>query len=71
MLNFGVGLALGLVGAILWFGTSVVIGIVTGLGGESIRIVNVLMYVGFVVMVGGPLTFWVILPIRNRIRRSR
>lgn len=68
---FLIGLGIGVLGAILWVLTSVVAGIGEGLGGEPLPVLHALMVVGFIVMIGGPFTFWLILPIRRVLRNRR
>ena len=69
MKDFAIGLVIGLVGAVLWVLVSLVGGAGEAIIGEVNPTLRVLMYIGGVVMVGGPLVFWVILPIRRRISR--
>lgn len=93
MKNFGIGLALGLIGAILWRVASIInifvvtlegltkakelFGIVNDdfplfvLPGEFIFTATDAMYLGLALMIGGPLTYWVILPIIKFIRRRK
>jgi predicted branched-subunit amino acid permease len=71
MRNFGIGLGIGLLGAILWVISSVVGGIGEGLGGERLIVLRILMYIGFIVMFVGPLVWWIVLPLVNIIRRRR
>jgi hypothetical protein len=68
---FLIGLGIGILGAILWAVVSLIAGVGEGLGGEPLPILHALLYIGFLVMVGGPLTFWIILPIRRTVKRRR
>lgn len=69
MKNFGIGLALGLVGLII----CVVVWFVGGMGeaivGREMPLYHFFMAVGRVIGIGGPLTYWIILPIVKLIRR--
>lgn len=69
MKNFLIGLGIGALGAILWVVVSTVGGFGEGLGAEPLPILRRLMYVGYAMMVGGPLVFWVIRPVVQWIRR--
>ena len=71
MKNFAIGLGIGLLGVILWVLASVVQGLGTGVGGKSLPLLTVLMIIGFVIMFAGPVTFWIILPIKNRLSRRK
>jgi drug/metabolite transporter (DMT)-like permease len=84
MRKFLIGLGLGLLGAILWVVASVVAGVASA--GECLEesgfgdcdsdlfadpVSGSLVVVGFVVMLGGPALFWLILPIVGWVRRLR
>jgi hypothetical protein len=69
MKNFGIGLGIGLLGAIMWLVASLIGGVIEGFGGGRSTNLMVLLYIGGVVMVGGPLTWWIIIPIRDRWRK--
>lgn len=71
MKNFGIGLALGLVGLAVWGFSSIIAGMAEIIEGPSPWFGEPLMVVGFCVMFLGPLTFWIILPIIKLIRRKR
>jgi len=68
---FLIGLGIGVLGAILWIVASVVGGAIEGLGGGRDSALYTLMVVGFTAMVGGPIAFWIILPIRKALRKRR
>lgn len=68
---FLIGLGIGIVGAILWVIASLVAGVGAGLGGKVPTQLYVLMIIGFLAMIGGPLTFWIIFPIRRHIKKRR
>ncbi len=68
---FLIGLGIGILGAILWFVASVTGGTIEGLGGARSSIIMAFVYIGFFVMVLGPLTFWIILPIRRAWKKRR
>jgi hypothetical protein len=59
-------------GAILWLIASFIIGVGRGLGGEEPpAILNTLLNIGFLVMVVGPVVFWIIIPIKNRFKKRK
>ena len=69
MRNFLIGLA-GLVGgAVLWIVASVIGGAMEVTTGEANPVLVFLMVVGFLVMIGVPVVFWVIIPLIRRLRR--
>ena len=63
MHNVFKGVVVGILGFIVWFVVSVVYGIGQGLGGGGNPTLDALMYLGFALMVGGPVVYIVILPI--------
>ena len=65
------GIVIGFIGFVIWFGVSVIYGIGTGLGGGENPTFNAFMYLGFFLMVGGPVVYIVILPILGLWRRKR
>jgi hypothetical protein len=69
--NFLIGLGIGVLGAILWIAASVTGGFIEGFSGERDSVLYALMVIGFFVMVGGPFTFWIILPIRRAMKKRR
>lgn len=71
MKNFSIGLALGLIGAILWVVVCIAAFVTIDFGTYHILRANLVKYAGFAAMVGGPLTYWIILPIKEwRDRRN-
>jgi len=68
---FLIGLGIGILGAILWIIASVIGAALAIPTGETPRIVWAFMCIGWFAMVGGPLTFWIILPIRRAIKKRR
>ena len=71
MRNFLIGLA-GLVGgAILWIVASVIGGFGEAVTGERDAVAFALMVIGFLVMVGMPMAFWVVIPLVRRLRCKR
>jgi len=64
------GLVLLILGLILWIIASVVEAFLEFPTGQQTPMIYV-MALGFLVMIGGPVVFWIILPIRNWIRRRR
>jgi len=71
MKNFALGLGIGLVGTLLWVIASVVGGFGEAVSGERSPLLYALMVVGFIVMLGAPLTFWVILPIKRIVGKRK
>ena len=69
--SFLIGLGIGVGGAILWLLVSLIGGIGEGLGGKTPAFVYVILYLSFFVMVGGPIAFWIVLPIRGYRKRRR
>ena len=69
MKNFGIGLALGILGGVIAFITLNlnIIGEVFGAG--DFPFAGFLYSVAGILGIGGPVTFWIILPIINRLRR--
>ena len=70
MRNFGIGLGLGILGALLWVVASAMVGIGQGMKSPAPPIANVFMVIGFITMFVGPLVFWIILPIRNWLKKK-
>jgi hypothetical protein len=66
-----IGLGIGVLGAVLWLVSSLIGGIGEGLGGKAPTILYVLLYIGGITMVAGPLAFWIILPVRRAIKNRR
>jgi hypothetical protein len=73
-----IGLVATLLGALLWVAGSVLgtffnMLAVTSAGAGSRLVDNfeLLMYVGFAMMCLAPVTFWIVLPLRKRIRRKK
>ena len=71
MKRFAIGLGIGLIGAVLWVLASVVGGAGEAITGEKEPVLLAFMYIGATTMVGGPLVFWIALPIISKIRRRR
>lgn len=68
---FLIGLGVGVLGAVLWLAASITGGVIEGFSGERDSAVYALMYAGFFIMVFGPFTFWVVLPIRRAWKNRR
>lgn len=68
---FIIGLGIGLLGVLLWLVASVVAGFGEGLGAEPLPLLHGLMITGFIIMIGAPLTFWILLPLTRLVRRHR
>lgn len=75
MRNFFFGLALGLLGAILWVVASIVAGVAQVAEGENDLFADPvsgsLVVIGFVVMFLGPAIYWFIVPVLGWFRRRR
>jgi len=77
MNNFWKGLLFGLLGFVVWLITSVILGFgrgvtkLTGVVREPPFILEFFLYVGFAVMILTPVIFWIILPIKNKIKRKK
>jgi len=73
--SFFKGLALGLLGLLVWIVASVITGVSQAgedLGGQETPVAfYVFVGIGFAVMVGGPLLYWFVLPIVGLVRRRR
>ena len=72
MAKFFAGLACAFVGFIAWFCISIFLGIETGVTGEELTTVQtVALAIPFLLMVGGPVVFWIVLPLGSAIMRRR
>jgi len=71
MKNFGIGLALGLIGLIIIAGVWIVNGFGEPLAGYKMPGYDVFIRTGQVISISGCATFWLILPIVHLIRRHR
>lgn len=71
MHNFFKGIIVGFIGFVIWFGVSVIYGIGLGLGGGENPTLNAFMFLGFFIMVGGPIIYIVILPVLGWWRKKR
>lgn len=69
MQNFGIGLALGLAGFSSYVILDIALGISAWGNGDADPLLVAGFWVALVSMVGGPITYWVILPVVNRLRR--
>ena len=65
------GIIVGFIGFVIWFGVSVIYGIGLGLGAGENPTLNSFMFLGFFIMIVGPLVYIVILPIWEWWRRKR
>lgn len=70
MHNVFKGIVVGVLGFIVWFLSSVFEAFVSSAGERTLP-GTVLMYLGFLLMVGGPIVYIVVIPIINRLRRRR
>jgi len=64
------GLVLLVLGLILWIVASVVEAFLE-LGGGGWTWMMAVVALGWIIMIAGPVVFWAIIPIRDRIRRRR
>lgn len=69
MKNFAIGLVLLMLGALVWFISSLFAGVGQAVGEPAPLIIQVFVPIGFFVMIGGPLTFWVVIPVWRYLRR--
>ena len=69
MKNFGIGLALGLIGLMICVGVWILNSFGEPLAGYEMPGYHFFLRVGQVIGIGGIVTFWIILPIVNRLRR--
>ena len=65
------GIVVGILGFLVWFGVSVVGGLMEGIGGGRDPLLYGLMFVGFFLMVGGPVVYIGVLPAVAWLRRRR
>jgi hypothetical protein len=70
MSNLFKGFVCLVLGAVLWILTSVVGGFLEAFGEASLTL-EYLMYIGFAIMVLGPIIFWIIIPIKNRLTKKK
>ena len=71
MKNFGIGLALGVLGALICFVVFAFNAFGEPLAGYRMPGYEVFMAFGKVIGIGGVVTFWIILPVVRMIRRRR
>jgi len=71
MKNFGIGLALGLVGGLICLAVFCINGFGEPLAGYRMPGYEGFMTFGRVISIGGMVTFWIIMPIVSVIRRRR
>ena len=64
-MSFLKGLALGIVGAILWVFFSIISALIHS------YVLTILMGLSFTMMFFGPLFFWIIIPLKNRLYEKR
>lgn len=65
------GLIVAFIGFVTWLLASVVEGISEGTGGEPSTVMWTIISIGFFVMVGGPLYYWLARPLWRLLRRPR
>lgn len=71
MKNFGIGLGLGLLGFFLWFGFSVMVALGNVVDLKPELWLTALQTGSFVLMIGGPVVFWIIRPVVTLIERRK
>ena len=71
MKNFGIGLALGLIGLIVCIGIWIVNAFGEPLAGYKMPGYDFFMGVGRVIGIGGVVTFWIILPVVKLFRKEK
>lgn len=71
MKYFGIGLGIGLAGLAIWMVSSMVAGVTEAFEKAQPWFGEPLMFIGFAIMLLGPITFWIILPIIRLVRRRR
>jgi len=69
--NFGIGLALGLIGVIIIVGVYLLSGFGEAMIDRPMPFYSAVIHFGQVVAIGGVVTFWIILPIVKRVKRHR
>ncbi len=70
MKSFFMGLVVGVLGLIVWLVASVIEGLVRGVEGKGSWVYS-LVVLGFLLMIGGPVFFWLLRPLWNKVRRQR
>jgi len=71
MRKFGAGFIGMIAGAALWISASI-IGAIASIGDDDIpHLWEAIIAVGFVTMIGFPLVYWVVLPIKHRLQRKK
>lgn len=65
------GIVVGFIGLVIWVGASIPAGIDAALGTTTSPVFEALMYLGFFIMVGGPLVYIVVLPVTGWLRSRR
>lgn len=68
--NFLRGLGVLILGFLIWVVFSVT-GALTEISGEATTGHRVLMYIGFTLMALGPVVFWIVIPIKNKLAKRR
>ena len=69
MHNVFKGIVVGVLGFFFWFLSSVVEGLAR-VGGEPTATGSALMYLGFLLMVGGPVVYILVMPVASRLREG-
>lgn len=71
MHNVFKGIVVGFIGFVIWFVTSVFAGIGAAVNATEDPLINAFMFIGFFIMVGGPVIYIVIIPIVNWWKRKK
>lgn len=58
-------------GAILWIIASIAGGTIEGISGERMPLLRLLMYIGGIVMIIGPIIYWIFIPIKEILRKRK
>ena len=70
--NFGIGLSLGLIGAILLYVVYPLVGLIFAISDDSPAIwVEILKNGSYALMIGSPIVYWIICPVVDLIKRRK
>ena len=65
------GIVVGFIGLVIWVLASIPAGIDAALGTTTSPLFDAFMVLGFFLMIGGPVVYIVVLPVRDWLRRHR
>ena len=71
MHNVFKGIVVGVLGFFVWFLASIPLGISDAFGGAQDPTFYTIMVLGFLIMVGGPVVYVVVLPVAGWVKRRR